>query len=191
MGGRTRLAVPGAFIVALLLIVSTPRIAHADSPETEASTLITLQAPGPGESPGSLLIAALLTGEGGQPLDGQRIDFFVDVDFPGAERLYVGTKTTDATGKATIRYRPSWDGTHVVTARSQGGRAHPSATAEMSFEVSGAATTYVEAQRSLGPLRDRLPLATGALVLVVWATLAFITVRTVLGIARAGAARPG
>ncbi len=186
MRHRSAFTILAATVALLLAATSSPRAAHADAPEATTATSLAIQPPRPGKQPDSLLITALLTGADGEPLEGYRIEFLVDVDFPGAERLVIGSKTTDATGKATIQYQPSWDGTHSLSARSQRSRTHPSATAEMSIEVSGAARTYVEAPRGLAPLRNRLPLAMGGVVLAVWATLAFVALRTVLGIAGAG-----
>ncbi len=186
MHHRSALTMLAAAIALLLLATSPPPAAHADAPDATTATSLTVEPPRPGKQPHSLLITALLTGADGEPLEGYRIEFLVDVDFPGAERLVIGSKTTDATGKATIRYQPSWDGTHSLSARSQRSGTHPSATAEISIEVSGAARTYAEAPRGLEPLRKRLPLAIGGLVLAVWATLAFVALRTVLGIAGAG-----
>ncbi len=185
---RSALTVLAVGLALLLLAASAPRAAHADAPE---ATSLTILPPRPAKQPGSLLVTALLTGADGEPLEGYRIEFLVDVDFPGGDPLVIGSRSTDAIGKSTIRYQPSWDGTHRLSARSQGTRAHPSATAERSIEVSGAARAYVEAPRGLELLRNRLPLVMGSVVLAIWATLAFVALRTVLGIAAAGRGVPG
>lgn len=54
------------------------------------------------------------------------------------------------------------------------------------MDVSGAARTYTEAPRGLEALRSRIPLVMGGVVFAVWAALAFVVLRTVVGIAAAG-----
>ena len=124
MRARHRLAVLLLVVLAAIVLVAPPRAARADGP---AAAVVELLDPDPSEQPDTMLITARVTDEEGQPLERQRVEFFVDVDFPGAERLGIGSKTTDATGRATIGYRPTWDGVHVLTARLQRSSAYATA----------------------------------------------------------------
>lgn len=181
---RAPIALAAAVLLALLAAAARPPGALAEGP-ADASLL--MQPAAPAGKPNTYVIAAVLTDAQGAPLERQQIEFEMAVDFPGDEdTLTLGSKSTDATGRAAITFRPTWDGTHTITARSRPTAGLRSATAEMSFEVSGAAVPYVEDARGLEAVRERLPVAVGLMLATLWATLAFVLLRTVLGIARAG-----
>lgn len=180
---RVPLTVAAVLLAALVLGGGLPRTAHAEGP---AGASLALQSAARADQPNTYVITALLLDAEGVPLEGQRIDFRVAVDFPGDDdSLALGSKSTDATGRAAITYRPTWDGAHTMTARSSRTVEYQSAAAEAWFQVAGAAVPYVEEPHGLGAVRRSLPIVVGLALAAVWMTLAFVVLRTVLGIARA------
>ena len=104
--------------------------------------------------------------------------------------MVIGSRTTDATGHATVTYLPTWDGEHQLTAQFGGNATYLAATTNWLMEVEGAGLPYVEEPRGLEGVRHWLPITVGTVVFVVWASLARITAWTVTGIVRQGSGEP-
>ncbi len=178
---RTALA---AIVLLPLLVAQTGR-AHADEPRATAPPKLTVERPEAGSTPNTYTLSATLADAAGQPIAGERVEFFLVVDVLGVERLTLGSSVTDATGHARLRYRPTRDGAHVIGAALAGRPASEVVAAPVTLEVQGVGVYVTESLR-LQPLLDRLPAIVVILALTVWALLAFIAGRTLLTIVRAG-----
>ncbi|MEE8422069.1 MAG: hypothetical protein V3S31_04750 [Dehalococcoidia bacterium] len=179
---RRRFSLAPVALVLLLAATSLP--AHADSPKAATAPLLTLDQPQP-DGPtdvATFVVVARLIDAGGEPIGGTRVEFMVEVDFPGASPLLFATKTTDATGRARVRYRPAWNGEHRLIGRAA--LTGVTVTDVVTFAVGEVVPNHVEQPRNLRPLEIHLAWVVPAAVVVLWAVLAFITVNTVLGIAR-------
>lgn len=181
-------ATAAALILACSLL-ATPQQARAQQAgASTAPSLLTLRAEEADSNPETetLLLTARLVGTDAAPVDGQRITFLVEVDFPGAELLLIGSKTTDATGQARLKYLPTWTGEHRLIASAGPPGSGTAVTAMRSVQVDWLPGAYVELPRILRPLEIHLVWVVGAVVITVWLALAWIAVRTVYGITHAG-----
>lgn len=179
---RRRFSLAPLALVLLLVVTALP--AHADSPEAATATLLTLDQPQPdgATDAATFLVVARLIDGSGDPIGGARVEFMVEVDFPGAGHLLFATKTTDATGRARVRYHPAWNGEHRLIGHAA--LTGIAVTDVVTFDVGDVGPNHVEQPRSLRPLEIHLAWVVPAAVIVLWAVLAFITVNTTFGIAR-------
>ncbi len=173
-----------ALLLAATSLVHPPE-ARAEDPASSTAPLLTIEAAEAGNGPETLLLTARLVGADGAPIGGQRITFLVEVDLPGAELLLIGSKTTDATGQARLKYVPTWTGEHRLVADAGRVGSGPAVTATLSVAVDWLPGVYTELLRVLQPLEVHLTWIVGTGVIAVWLALALITVQTIYGIAHA------
>jgi hypothetical protein len=179
------------FQVLLALGVITVGFASANgpvwaaSPGQDGSPLLAAVSAAPDEE-GWILISARFTTVDGHPVDGREVRFFLDTGFLGRGRLSLGSNSTDAAGEAGVRYIPNWDGTHRLTAIISPSDGKPGADSTITFEVSGARGPYHPEPPALQPLGRWTLVVAGLMVVVVWATMAVLLLRTVGGIWVAG-----
>lgn len=171
-------------VAALLLLA--PLALHSAHAQAPLAPSLELEPPQLNEQRTAFVLTALLKDATGEPLGGERITFFVDVDFESAGPMLIGSRTTDASGRAAIRFRPTWDGEQLLSARFEGNASHLPATVNRAMEVLGSNARYVEQPRGLERVRNWLPVTAGVVLLAVWISLGSISAWTVLGIVRAG-----
>jgi sugar lactone lactonase YvrE len=177
---------------ALILVVVLAGIAavgttHADSPS--GITLVPI--PPPNAAPGqeSVVLSAQLLNDSA-PVAGVPVTFYVVTDVFGERLMKVGDALSDATGAASVLYRPTWDGDHTVVARFAGNSNYPATQTSFSFIAQGVVSPWQPAQFGLEPVRRLLPIAVGVGILAVLATLGFALVTTVIGIPAAAGRVP-
>jgi sugar lactone lactonase YvrE len=176
---------------ALLLVVvlasfAAARPALADDPS--GITLVPI--PPPNAAPGqeTVVLSAQLISDG-SPVAGVPVTFYIVTNVFGERLMKVGDALSDATGAASVLYRPTWDGDHTVVARFAGEGGYPATQTSFSFNAQGVVSPWQPAQFGLEPVRRWLPIAVGVGILAVLATLGFTLVTTVIGIP-AAATRP-
>lgn len=186
---RRVLATLGAATLAALIVVaiSGAATASADESTATAATTLTLQQPREGSGTDAVSIPARLTDAEGNPLGNAPVDFSVSTDFFGERPAELGTVVTDATGTATLVYEPTWEGTHEITASYGGDATHAASETTSTVDVSGPFPRYAPESMRLEALQRWAPAGAILLATTVWALLAFVAVRTMSGIARAGA----
>jgi sugar lactone lactonase YvrE len=180
----TRLAL---FLVVILAGIAAVGITHADSPPGIALVPI----PPPNAAPGqeSVVLSAQLLNNSA-PVAGVPVTFYVVTDVFGERLMKVGDALSDATGAASVLYRPTWDGDQTVVARFAGSGAYTATQTSFSFNAQGTVSPWQPAQFGLEPVRQWLPLGVGMAILALLATLGFVMVTTVIGIPAAPARAP-
>jgi sugar lactone lactonase YvrE len=175
------------FLVVALAGIAAVRTTLADDPS--GITLVPI--PPPNAAPGqqSVVLSAQLISDGA-PVAGVPVTFYVVTDVFGERLMKVGDALSDATGAASVLYRPTWDGNQTVVARFAGSGAYPATQTSFSFSAQDVVSPWQPAQFGLEPVRRWLPMAVGVGVLAVLATLGFALVTTVIGIPAAAARAP-
>lgn len=147
--------------------------------------------PVPAAAPGqqSVVLAARLM-DGDEPLAGMPVTFYVLTDVFGERLMKVGEELSDATGMASLLYRPTWEGDHTAVARFAGAGTLNTTEATFHFEAHDVESPYEPAEFGLDPVRAWLPFAVLIVVLAVLSVLGFAMVTTVVGIRTAAATVP-
>ena len=140
----------------------------------------------------SVILSAKLLDSGGQPVSGAPVTFYMITTVFGERLMKAGDAFTDGTGVASLIYKPTWVGDHTVVVRFGGDGQLASTQSTFNFSASGPVPVHENARFGLEEVRRWLPLAVGAAVLAVWATLGLVMVTTVRGLRAATAAvEPG
>ena len=140
------------------------------------------------------LLSVRLTGPDTRPANETEVNFYELVDLFGPREMYIGEATTDGQGNASLLYLPAQLGPRQIVARSA---THGQVTwgeTRITLDAQVAAPSYRVEPPPLAAFSAILPFGVGALVLSVWALLAFAllsTARGVLGGARDHAQRKG
>lgn len=169
--------------VGVLLIGSA--ISLAASPLQDSKPVIAAATVTPGQN-GQVEVSIQYADAEGQAFRGLEVSFFLEADFLGQTRVFLGRTVTDATGTARTSYAPTWEGTQRVAARLTGGEAFQGTEATILFDVTGISNIYTPVPSVLDGLREWTPIGVGSVVLLVWAILAVVLVRTTYGIMEAG-----
>lgn len=172
---------------AAMLVLASASIALADS-STARPTALTFGGASPTSVQGQVMLSATLTADGGKPLSGKPIDFYQPVQLLGARDSYLGTALTDSTGTATLGFTPASTGSQSIRASFAGDSGYASSEATGPVVITATGPLFTESPVPLGALGDVLPYAFGAVVLAVWALLAFVLLRTASGIRAASSA---
>jgi sugar lactone lactonase YvrE len=135
----------------------------------------------------SLTLTARLQDSAGAAVNGAPVTFYVLTDVFGERLMNVGEIATDATGTASLVYKPTWEGDHTVVVRYAGSAANAPAQVAFQFNAVGPMAEHEDALFGLEPIRRWAPLAIGAVVLAVWGTLGLVMLRAVRGIPAAAA----
>jgi hypothetical protein len=130
-------------------------------------------------------LSARLTEASGRAVGGVTLQFFVMTEVFGPRPMKIGEAVTDATGTASVNYKPSWTGQHAVTARFLGNNQYASTETAFPIEVAGIARVHQNAKFGLEPVRALAPVAAISVVASVWVVMAYALVSTVYGV-RAG-----
>jgi hypothetical protein len=115
-------------------------------------------------------VTARLTGEGGEPISGAVIDFWIEVEILGDRRAWLGSANTDATGVARVpivprrseyEIRATFDGNDLYAATET--------TSRLVFPEERVEPVEVVAPPSpLTTLRAVMPRAMGIVVALLW-----------------------
>lgn len=170
----------GAFLV-------STGIALAAEPSQGAASVVTIAATPSQE--GQVVVSAQFASTGGQLASGQEVSFFLEADFLGQRQVLLGNAITDADGMARVRYTPTWEGTQHIVARLAGEEGYANVETTIAFDVTGLRSIFVPEPPALGRVRELTPLIVGSVVVLVWAIMALVLVRTTYGIAMAGQTR--
>ena len=175
------------FLLVILASIAAVRPTFADDPS--GITLVPI--PPPNAAPGqeSVVLSAQLISDGA-PVAGVPVTFYVLTNVFGERLMKVGDALSDATGAASVLYRPTWDGDHTVVARFAGNGNYPATQTSFSFTAQDVVSPWQPAEFGLDPVRRWLPLGVGVGILAVLATLGFTLVTTVIGIPAAAAHTP-
>jgi hypothetical protein len=128
-----------------------------------------------------ITLSAVLRDWEGRPLPGASVAFYASTELFDKPVL-LGTSATDANGQAEFRHTPRRDGMVSFYARFEGGGIYGASLAAHSMQVFNATPAYVE--EPLGITIGRwAPKALVLVLLVVWATFAFV-IYQIVSIAR-------
>jgi hypothetical protein len=158
-----------AFTTAFVAVGAAPAFAADDVPTT-----LTVRADSTTVDGQPVVIRVELTDVTGRPLGGQTLRLVVPVEFMGATKNeIVGEGTTNAAGKAAIRFAPSQTGTVAATVSFWGAAGYAASDTPVTFEVVRPVVTYEPA-----PVGLQAPWARAALIpipfVVVWLTYALV-----------------
>lgn len=135
-------------------------------------TSITLSASRANSIGEALTLTALLEDEDGNPVEGELVHFYHDIEFLGTRDLMeVASAVTDAEGKATISYLPRTIGDVPLVAKFEGAGKYDVSEATVTVRVYAAEPAYTKAPTSIAIARWG-PWVVGIAMGVVWTTMA-------------------
>jgi hypothetical protein len=170
-----------------LLGLASARHALADEPS--GVTLEALPVPERAPDQDSVVMSARLMDDG-EPLAGMPVTFYIVTTVFGERLMNVGEALSDATGTASLLYRPTWEGEYTAVGRFAGAENLEAAETTFHFEAHDVESPYEPARFGLEPVRMWLPVAVGLVVVSVLFVLGFALITTVTGIRAAAASVP-
>lgn len=129
------------------------------------------------------LIETRVVSPDGKPVNDTVVRFYEQVDFFGPREELIGSARTDGQGTAAITYLPATIGQRDIVVRFAGQGALGPSVGTATFGASVAAPAYRADQPALLNFTRLVPYAAGAIVLAVWALIAFALLGTARGIA--------
>lgn len=127
-------------------------------------------------------LTAKVTSPAGKPVGDATVRFYDVVDLFGQREELIGTAQTDGQGNALIYYLPASTGTHKIVARFAGQGTLTPSLGVADFEAALAAPAYKVDPQPLAAFSRYVPFAAGAVVLSVWALIAFSLIGTARGV---------
>ena len=183
-----RVATIAVLVAAVMLCLRTaaaPALADGDRPIS-----LTALPPAAGETEQeSVVLSAQLQSDEG-PVGGLPVNFYIVTTVFGERLMKVGEALSDASGTVSVVYRPTWTGDHTVVAHFNGASGYAEAETSFHFDATVAEPAYERPEFGLAPIRRALPFAVGIVVLVVWGSLGFALVNTVMGVRSSARAAP-
>ena len=174
-----------SFLAILASLFATSLLANPAAADHQKA-LLEVHAHAAQSERGYLLHGHLATSDG-KPVGDASVTFYEIVELFGRREMLIGTAKTDGQGVAGYPYLPARTGTHEILVRFRG-RDHVSpADSTLTFEATVAAPARSVARPALADFSDRVPYAVGAIVLAVWALIAFALFGTARGVIRARA----
>jgi hypothetical protein len=170
-----------AWAVSLGVLISAGS-ALADGPADSAPVSITFENPEAKGEDGGLSVSVRLTTADGEPITRQPVEFFVTTELFDGRPVALRSVLTNAEGKATITYTPTWEGEHRITAQFAGDETFQPTEATSVLNVSGIVSSYTPPPEPLSPLRQWATPGAVAVVLTVWLILAAVIVRVCWGV---------
>lgn len=178
-----------ATVAVLLGLAAIPVLAQSQTDALPEAPRLSVSQPANGGAKGHLTVSATLTTQAGKALSGELINFYQQTDLFGPRDALLGTATTDSSGYAAIDYQPAQTGSQVIKVRFSGDVHTAAADASRTIQVRDVIPPYTPDPLPLAQIRQWLPLGLASLVLGTWAVLLGVSLRTVLGIRAARAAR--
>ena len=117
-----------------------------------------------------------------QPVAGAMVHLYEVVDLFGSKEMLIGMVTTDGQGQGSLNYLPAQRGAHEIVARFPGMPGYATTEGRTTFQAEIAAPPYVVEPAPLADFTSKVPYAVGALVLAVWALIAYVLIGTARGI---------
>ena len=117
-----------------------------------------------------------------QPVAGAMVHLYEVVDLFGSKEMLIGMVTTDGQGQGSLNYLPAQRGAHEIVARFPGMPGYATTDGRTTFQAEIAAPPYVVEPPPLADFTSKVPYAVGALVLAVWALIAYALIGTARGI---------
>jgi len=176
----------------IILAVGLATLSAATAALADEPGGVTLKPIPPGEkAPGqdSVVLSAQLTSDD-SPIAGMPVTFYVVTTVFGERLMKVGEALSDATGTASVLYRPTWDGDITAVARFGGSANYPATQASFHFQATDTVSPWEPPKFGLEPIRQWLPFAVGLAVLAVLGSLGYALGTTVLGIPAAAGRAP-
>ena len=172
--------------LALAVTVILANWVWAAEPSTSGTTRIIMNITqfDQGDNQG-IAVSAQLT-DNGKPLGNDPVEFDLSANFFGVQQVNLATVQTDATGTATITYRPTAEGEYNFTARFRGDESHPQVEVTRTYTYSGPVSQYQPEAVGLTAIRQWITPVIFLGVGIFWLLLIVIAVRTLGGIRRAG-----
>jgi hypothetical protein len=130
------------------------------------------------------VLSVHLTTSDGRPVNETEVSFYEKVQLFGEREMYLGSAKTDGQGQAAFTYLPARLGAHEILARSARKDHFLAAEGRTTFEATVAARPYRPEPAPLAAFTAAVPFGVGALVLAVWALLAFAILGTARGVLR-------
>jgi hypothetical protein len=132
---------------------------------------------------GYVLAVRLRTADG-KSVNEAGVRFYEVVDLLGAREMHIGDATTDGQGGGTLPYLPAQLGSHQIIARFAGRDQAAPAEGRTTFEATVAAPPYQAETIPLSGFSNVVTVGVGAIVLSVWALIAFALISTARGVRR-------
>ena len=120
----------------------------------------------------------------GRPVNEVRVRFYEVVELFGPRDMYIGSALTDGQGEGTLLYLPAQLGSHEIIARFAGRDQVAPAEGRMTLKATVAAPAYQAESVPLSAFSKIITVGVGAIVLSVWALIAFALVSTARGVLR-------
>lgn len=174
-----------ALAVAVVHLVSAGG-ALADEPPGTTTVTMAFEQPQATAEGGELSLSVRLVTSDGEPITRQPVEFFVTPDFLGERPVSIQTAITNADGVATVRYAPTWEGEHPITARFAGDESYQPAEATSTLQLTGVPSPEIPVEEHLTALRRWATPGAVVVVLTLWLVLAAVPVRVGWGVWRAG-----
>ncbi len=130
------------------------------------------------------VLAVRVRSADGKPVNEAGIRFYETVDLFGAREMFIGTATTDGQGDGALPYLPAQPGSHPIIARFAGRDQVAAAEGRTTFEATVAAAAYRMEAVPLAAFSNVVTAVVGAIVLTVWALIAFAFISTARGVRR-------
>ena len=179
------IAVLLAAVMLCLRAAAAPALADGDRPIS-----LTALPPEAGQTEHeSVVLSAQLKSDEG-PVGGLPVTFYIVTTVFGERLMKVGEALSDASGTVSVVYRPTWTGDHTVVAHFDSANGYAAAETSFHFDATVAEPAYERPEFGLAPIRRALPFAVGIVVLVVWGSLGFSLVNTVMGVRSSARAAP-
>lgn len=174
-----RILIAIAATVGVLLASATPAL--ADHLQTQC--IVSAHAAVKVEN-GYVLEVRLLTTDG-KPVGDAAVRFYDVVELLGRREMLIGTATTDGRGTASLSYLPAQTGAHEIVVKFAGRDHYHATSGSLTLDAAVAAPRYAAEPSGLALFSTRVPYAVGAVVLIVWALIAFALFSTVRGVTTA------
>ncbi len=181
--------IAGLPILAVVLLLAsawwgaaTTTTASADEAVVEAAARLAFEQPTTNEDTVSLQVR--LTTDDGQPLARARVEFFVTPDFFGERPVALQAALTNADGLASLKYVPTWEGSHRVTAIFAGNADYQPDEVTTMMTVSGVTSPHLPDADSLAILQLWAAPAVTLGAAIVWLLIVGVLVRVSWGVWR-------
>ena len=185
-----KLACACAAVALASLVPLVTGTVHAQTAPAAQPTVVTAVEVADQEPGQPIILAAQLVDQGGRPLGGNVLQFYVLPGVFGADALMqVGQATTDGTGTARFPYRPTWLGEVEAVALFAGTPDLAASQGRFHFNAIGPVKVHENAAFGLQQVRDWAPVVVALLVAAIWATFITVIARVAMAM-RAGADKP-
>lgn len=128
------------------------------------------------------VLAVRVRSADGRPVNEASVRFYEAVELFGEREMYIGSAMTDGQGEGALAYLPAEIGPHAVIARFAGRDQIAPAEGRTTFDARVAAPAYRIEAVPLSGFSRIVTIAVGAIVLSVWALIAFALISTARGI---------